>query len=234
LVEPGSSQQPPDASNGGQAPGTAAAHTAWQIAYRVEVRTADATGADFADTLHAVLTDPRGWRRAGFAFTPDPEARVRVVLVEGDEIDGLCAPYDTGGRYSCQNAPVVALNADRWRHATEQWEGDLAGYRTMLINHEVGHLLHLRHPEPQCPGPGLPASVMAQRSSGAAPCRPHPWPLRWEVELAGERRERLVARRRPRSGRPPSQPTARHAVTARGSSPPPGRAAAPGDIWRRS
>ncbi len=162
------------------------------VRYRVEVRTADDTGADFAATVHEILTDPRGWVRAGFDFVRDPEARFRVVLAEGDEVDRLCHPYDTGGRYSCQNGPIVALNADRWRHATEPWAGDLVGYRTMLVNHEVGHLLHLHHPRPQCPAPGLPAPVMAQQSSGTDPCHPHPWPLQWEIELAAERREPLA------------------------------------------
>lgn len=162
------------------------------VRYRVEVRTVDETGADFAATVHEILTDPRGWVRAGFAFTPDPEARFRLVLAEGDEVDRLCHPYDTGGRYSCQNGPVVALNADRWRRATEPWAGDLTSYRTMLVNHEVGHLLHQHHPRPQCPAPGLPAPVMAQQSSGTDPCHPHPWPLQWEIELAAERREPLA------------------------------------------
>lgn len=185
---PDDSEPPADEAGGdaGVAPPTET------VRYRVEVRTADATGADFAATVHDVLTDPRGWVRAGFEFVRDPEARFRIVLAEGGEIDRLCHPYDTGGRYSCQNGPVVALNADRWRRATEQWAGDLAGYRTMLVNHEVGHLLHLHHPKPQCPGPGLPAPVMAQQSSGTDPCHPHPWPLQWEVELAAERREPLA------------------------------------------
>lgn len=162
------------------------------VRYRVEVRTADDTGADFAATVHEILTDPRGWVRAGFELVRDPEARFRIVLAEGAEVDRLCHPYDTDGRYSCQNGPVVALNADRWRRATEPWAGDLASYRTMLVNHEVGHLLHLHHPRPQCPAPGLPAPVMAQQSSGTDPCHPHSWPLQWEIELAAERREPLA------------------------------------------
>ena len=62
----------------------------------------------------------------------------------------------------------------------------------MLVNHEVGHLLHLHHPSPQCPALDLPAPVMAQQSSGAAPCTENPWPLQWEVDLAAERREPLA------------------------------------------
>lgn len=163
-----------------------------QIPYWVEDRTADATLADFPETVHEILTDPRGWIRAGFLFVPEPQAPYRIIIAEGDEVDRLCEPYQTNGTYSCQNGPIVAINADRWRHATPQWTADLDGYRVMLINHEVGHLLHLHHPEPQCPGAGLPAPVMAQQSASLGECSANPWPLEWEVDLAAERREPLA------------------------------------------
>lgn len=163
-----------------------------EVRYRVDVRTDDAATAAFPDAVHDVLTDPRGWIRAGYEFVRDPQAPFRIVIAEGAEVDRLCHPYDTGGRFSCQNGAVVAINADRWRGATAAWPGDLEAYRTMLVNHEVGHLLHLHHPEPQCPEPGLPAPVMAQQSSGPGACRAHSWPLQWEIDLAAERREPLA------------------------------------------
>ncbi len=164
----------------------------WEIAYWVEVRTADPAIADFPGAVHEILTEPRGWIRAGFEFVRDPKAPYRVIIAEGDEADRLCSPYKTKGMYSCQNGPIVVINADRWRFATPQWTGDLDGYRIMLINHEVGHLLHLHHPDPQCPGAGLPAPVMAQQSSELGECLPNPWPLQWEIDLASERREPLA------------------------------------------
>jgi hypothetical protein len=178
------------------------------VLYRIEI-TADAGTAGAADAIAAVLTDPRGWSRAGFAFVLTEDAPYRIVVAEGDEVDRLCAPYDTGGAYSCQNGPVVALNADRWREATPQWPADLDGYRTMLVNHEVGHLLHLHHPRPQCPGPGLPAPVMAQQSTSLGECLPNPWPLQWEIDLAAARAEPLApgAEHDPSDHRP-SPPTA--------------------------
>lgn len=163
-----------------------------KIPYRVEDLTADATLADFAETAHEILTDSRGWVRAGFLFVPGPQAPYRIILAEGDEVDRLCEPYVTNGTYSCQNGPIVAINADRWRSATPAWPADLESYRIMLINHEVGHLLHLHHPDPQCPGAGLPAPVMAQQSASLWECIPNPWPLQWEIDLAAERREPLA------------------------------------------
>lgn len=167
-------------------------HAEVVIPYRVQVRTAHAAAADFPAVVHDVLTDPRGWIRAGFRFVRDPDAAYTLVIAEGDEVDRLCHPYDTAAAYSCQNGLVVAINADRWRGATPEWPGSLTGYRTMLVNHEVGHLLHLHHPDPQCPGPGLPSPVMAQQSSGPSPCLAHPWPLQWEIDRAAQRREPLA------------------------------------------
>lgn len=163
------------------------------VAIRVESRVDGVPGSGFREVVESTLTDPRGWRRAGFVFVfDDPDPPYRLVLAEGDEVDALCLPLDTGGRYSCQNGPVVALNADRWRSATPQWTGTLEAYRTMLVNHEVGHLLHLHHPRPQCPGTGLPAPVMAQQSTELGACLANPWPLQWEVDLAARRAEPLA------------------------------------------
>ena len=183
---------PPDTATA-ESPGAEQA-TQVEVRYRIENRADDAGGqtAGFAVTLQAVLTDPRGWSRAGFRFVPDPAAPFLIVLAEGPEVDRLCLPLETESVYSCQNGPVVALNADRWRSATPQWPADLAGYRAMLVNHEVGHLLHLHHPRPQCPGEGLPAPVMAQQSTEVGECLANPWPLQWEVDLAARREEPLA------------------------------------------
>ena len=177
---------------------------------RIHRRTSDAATATFAADVMDVLRDRRGWRRAGFMFTEDPNAVAVIVLAEGEEVDRLCKPYDTAGKYSCQNGPVVALNADRWRRATPSWRSSLADYRVMLVNHEVGHLLHLHHPKPPCPRRGLPAPVMAQQSTELDGCTANPWPLRWEVELAADRREPLA-------------PPASHDPTDHRPSPPPAR-----------
>lgn len=199
---------PPAEVNAGP-PFTEAARV--EVRYRIENRTDDAAGrtADFAATVRAVLEDPRGWSRARFRFVLDLAAPFLIVLAEGPEVDRLCLPLETESAYSCQNGPVVALNADRWRFATPQWPGDLDGYRAMLVNHEVGHLLHLHHPRPQCPGPGLPAPVMAQQSTEVGDCMANPWPLQWEIDLAAERREPLAppAEHDP-SGHRPSPPPA--------------------------
>ena len=162
------------------------------VRYRIERHADDAATAGFAEVVRATLRDRRGWVRAGFRLVEDPGAEYVVVLAEGDEVDRLCFPYDTGGRFSCQNGPVVALNADRWRVATDEWTGDLATYRQMLVNHEVGHLLGQHHPDPQCPEPGRRAPVMAQQSTELNGCLPNPWPLASEIRRAAKHEEPLA------------------------------------------
>ena len=157
------------------------------VEYRLERRTSDPATAGFEAMAEATLADPRGWGRAGFTLVRRPSASFVVVLAEGPEVDRLCLPYETYGLYSCQNGPVVALNADRWRTATPKWTGGLDDYRRYLVGHEVGHLLGLRHPARQCPGRGRPAPLMAQQSTELDGCLPNPWPLEHEVALGRAR-----------------------------------------------
>lgn len=160
------------------------------IPLRLERQTTAGTDG-FEDLVRSTLTDPRGWTRAGFTFEFTDDAPYRVLLAEADVVDATCEPYDTGGQYSCQIGPTVALNADRWREATPTWPGTLDDYRRMLVNHEVGHLLGRHHARPACAGSG-PAAIMFQQSSGLDGCEPNPWPLPWEIECAARHDEPIA------------------------------------------
>ncbi|MCA1845568.1 MAG: DUF3152 domain-containing protein [Actinobacteria bacterium] len=158
----------------------------------MERRTEDRETENFVAVVRETLEDARGWRGAGFDFAFSDDAPYSVVLADGPEVDRLCRPYDVGGRYSCQNGPIVALNAERWRTATSKWTGDLETYRRMLVNHEVGHLLGQHHPPTHCPQTGKPAPVMTQQSTELDGCLPNPWPLPWELDCAARHHDPIA------------------------------------------
>jgi hypothetical protein len=128
-----------------------------------------------ARVVRRVLRDPRGWRRAGYAFRlVDAHADLEVVVASPALTDRLCAPLQTLGRYSCAQGDRAVLNFARWRGGAPAYRS-LARYRTYMINHEVGHLLGRAHA--YCSRAGELAPVMVQQTKGVAPCRPNPWPL---------------------------------------------------------
>jgi len=133
------------------------------------------------------LNDEAGWRRAGFAFVADESSELAVILAEGDRVDELCLPLETYGKVSCQNGPVVALNADRWRAGGEDWDSTVDEYRIYLVTHEVGHLIGLRHPMERCPTESRIAAVMEPQTNNMQGCRGNGVPLDWEIEWARNR-----------------------------------------------
>jgi hypothetical protein len=138
---------------------------------------------DYAATVARVLTDARGWQAAdGVRFvnvtpkqaTDGARVDLRVTLASPDTTDRLGAPLLTRGEVSCISAGRAVLNTKRWQLGIADYKGDLAGYRTYQVNHEVGH--GLGHGHSSCPGPGKPAPVMMQQSYGLKGCSPQPWP----------------------------------------------------------
>jgi len=160
------------------------------VEYRIENRSTDPATAGFAGVVSSTLTAPQGWQQAGFSIDETPDAVNLVVLAEPDEAQALCLPYDVYHKYSCQNGPLVVLNAQRWRDATPEWTADLASYRQMLVNHEFGHLLGQRHVA--CGPPGQVAPVMCQQSTELGGALANPWPLPDEIARAA-RHDRPIA-----------------------------------------
>lgn len=158
------------------------------VRVRIDSNVADVSTASFSDFALSTLSDGRSWTSAGFRFSADPAAPYRVVLAEPAEVDRLCRPLQTRSAVSCQNGPVVALNAARWRSGPGPWwTASLDDYRRYMVNHEVGHLIGQRHPTPRCPDAGAPAAVMEQQTKGLEGCVANPWPLWWELERASAR-----------------------------------------------
>lgn len=131
--------------------------------------------ARFAQEVARVLGDERGWRSDGWSFTQVRErADFTVMLASPDTVDRLCAPLLTRGEVSCRSGERVVLNVKRWVRGVTYYGDDLRGYRTYLVNHEVGHALGKFHVG--CPAPGAKAPVMLQQSKGLQGCVKNPWP----------------------------------------------------------
>ena len=156
-----------------------------RVAFLSEVP--DVSTSEFRSTAMAILTAPTGWIQSGFTFVADDGSELRVVLAEGPRVDELCLPLETFGTVSCQNGSVVALNADRWRKSAGDWDSTIDAYRVYLVNHEVGHLIGLRHPRSRCPAGEALSAVMEPQSNNLVSCAGNGIPLEWEIEWAAGR-----------------------------------------------
>lgn len=128
----------------------------------------DTFGAAVQDTL----SDPRSWTNPAAATRRGPVAlqRIdrgrpdfRVTLVSQGTARKACGfqvglPFDT----SCEVGDREFVNAARWVRGAVAFEGDLGTYRHYVINHEVGHVLGLKHVA--CPAPGALAPTMMQQT----------------------------------------------------------------------
>ncbi|WP_271218239.1 DUF3152 domain-containing protein [Streptosporangium carneum] len=144
------------------------------IRYVVEVeRGLPFDGREFADEVHRILNDRRGW---GFRFqrVRRGPVRIRVSLSSPAMTDRKCRPLETFGALSCWNRGRAVINARRWNAGVRGYGRDVASYREYVVSHEVGH--GLGHGHIPCPGPGRRAPVMLQQTKSLYGCRPNPWP----------------------------------------------------------
>ncbi|GAA2877749.1 hypothetical protein GCM10010517_39410 [Streptosporangium fragile] len=128
---------------------------------------------EFADEVHRILNDPRGWKYRFKRVSRGP-VKIRVSLSSPGTADRHCLPMQTLGVLSCWNRGRAVINAMRWNEGTQGYGRDVASYREYVINHEVGH--GLGHGHVPCPGPGRRAPVMLQQTKSLYGCRPNPWP----------------------------------------------------------
>ncbi|MCB0918224.1 MAG: DUF3152 domain-containing protein [Actinobacteria bacterium] len=127
----------------------------------------------FAAEVEDRLFDHRSWanvdgRSLQRVSGPDPD--FRVSLTTGASVDTLCYPRHTAGIVSCNTGERAVLNILRWRKGAPDFP-TLEGYRTYLINHEVGHGFGKGHV--YCPAKGGPGRLMMQQTfMGPRPCPP--------------------------------------------------------------
>ncbi|WP_433401864.1 DUF3152 domain-containing protein [Streptomyces sp. CA-146814] len=148
--------------------------------YRVEVE--DGIGVDpdrAAEEIAAILAHPRGWSHGGersFRQVTDRSAGLVVKIGTAATTDRLCGAYGlkTRGEVNCRGGEQVMVNLKRWQLGSPQFDGPVAEYRALIINHEVGHWLGRGHET--CPGKGRPAPAMMQQIDGLKGCVANAWP----------------------------------------------------------
>lgn len=161
--------------------------------YSVEVENG-MTGLDltqFASTVQTVLSDPRSWAgHDGVALQRVDSGPVdfHVTLVSAMTVRTLCG-YELPIETSCfvatdpttkKTINRVVIDDARWVRGDAAYIGDLAAYRTYMINHEDGHALGHEHAHACLPG-GLAPAMMQQtiglRSATTGQlCQANPWP----------------------------------------------------------
>jgi hypothetical protein len=151
--------------------------------YRVEVEQATTlSAASVAAVVDQTLADPRGWTAGGSRFQrvtlPRNQVNMIVMLATPATVDKLCLRYgglNTGGTVSCRAGVYVIINLTRWNTGVKSYGSDVAGYRHLVLNHEIGHRLGKGHVS--CPGAGQPQPVMMQvYYTGLQGCVKNPWP----------------------------------------------------------
>lgn len=159
---------------------TAGAHT---VSYSVATRgvvTADLT--EFKQQTAETLNSPSGWSRLGVSFREVPEGGDFTLWLSQDIEVPSFSSSGCDSTYSCAVGRNVIINQTRWQHASDAWNGaggGLRDYRSMVVNHEVGHWLG--HGHRSCSGAGQPAPLMQQQSMNMQGCTPNPWPLSQEM-----------------------------------------------------
>ena len=138
----------------------------------------------FANTVYRALNDVRGWPRAGVVFAQGQSGQcdVTITLAEAKELPSFSAGCSE--EYSCRVGSDVIINKKRWDGAVQHWfdaGATLAQYRTMVINHEVGHALGHIDNETPCGGNKQSAPLMQEQSMFLKECSPNPWPLDGEL-----------------------------------------------------
>ena len=135
---------------------------------------------DFSNAVYRILNDERGWPRAGATFVQGAEGNCdfNIVLSEAQYMTTFSSGCST--EYSCRVGENVIINDDRWNGGTDAWlsaGGNMARYRVMVINHEVGHRLGHTDNETPCAGAGQSAPLMQEQSMHLDGCANNEYPL---------------------------------------------------------
>jgi hypothetical protein len=128
--------------------------------------------AEFRSQVYETLSSRNGWPASGATFQEvGNNSDFDIVLTE----PAVLGTYSgCSSEYSCRKGRLVMINDERWRNAVSHWNLSLRDYRHMVVNHEVGHWLGLKHRN--CSRAGAPAPIMQQQSISLQDCTANPWP----------------------------------------------------------
>ena len=164
--------------------------------YRFKVQVQRSIGIDpsgFAAEVDEVLFDDRSWIGSGAVAFKRVETggNTQIILARPRQVDRLCYPLQTVGKYSCNIGEKVVLNLRRWRSGVPHWSDSRLDYRRMLVNHEVGH--RIGHGHRNCSGQGAQAPVMQQQTIDLQGCMANWWPTEAELQATRQLHARKVA-----------------------------------------
>ncbi len=139
--------------------------------------------SSFASKAASTLADSRSW--AGSGRVSFSEVKSGCTFTLWLSAANLVPSFSSGcsASWSCRAGSNVIINADRWNGGTTAWNGaggNINDYRSMVINHEVGHFIGFGHAS--CGGAGQPAPVMQQQSISLQGCKFSPWPTASELD----------------------------------------------------
>lgn len=153
------------------------------VTYSVATRgTVTADFDEFKATAASVYNSSLGWSRLGVSFSEVATGGdFTLWLAEDVQVPSFSSSV-CDSTYSCSTGRNVIINQTRWLNGSGAWNetgSALGNYRTMVLNHELGHWLG--HGHRFCSSDGAPAPVMQQQSMSMQGCATNPWPLANEL-----------------------------------------------------
>lgn len=138
--------------------------------------------AEFKSTAAAVYRSSLGWSRLGVSFDEVAEGGDFTLWLAQDSSVPSFASNTCDAASSCTVGKDVVINQTRWLGTDDAWR--TAGmtrdeYRTMELNHGLGHWLG--HGHRVCSVSDEPAPVMRQPADSSGKCTPNPWPVAAEL-----------------------------------------------------